>query len=449
MQQRPYAAKDSIYRSNMKLITRPKLTFFTKRNIEQIPQFKLLPIEIQLGIKVAIQIFPFRVNQYVLNELIDWNNWEKCPIFRLTFPQPEMLNSLDYQSIERLMHSNNHQKLTLKIQSLRQQLNPHPAGQKELNIPTLNGIPLNGLQHKYKETVLFFPAQGQTCHSYCSFCFRWAQFVGDKELKFSSSNIHELVEYLKAHTEVTDVIFTGGDPMVMNSKALNHYITSLLIPELDHIQNIRIGSKALTFWPYRFVTDEDSKVLLDTFEKVAQSGKHLAFMAHYNHGQELHTEVSQKAISLIRQTGAEIRSQGPLLKGINDSSHAWASLWQEQVKQGIIPYYMFIERDTGPKHFFEIPLAKAWKIYSQAINQVSGLCRTARGPSMSMEAGKIEIQGVTEIYGQKVFVLRFIQGRNPNWVQQPFFAQYDESATWFHDLKPAFTDKPLFFFQDQ
>ncbi len=106
---------------------------------------------------------------------------------------------------------------------------------------------------------------------------------------------------------------------------------------------------------------------------------------------------------------------------------------------------MFVERDTGARHYFEVPLAKAWQVYRGAMQQVSGLGRTARGPSMSAGPGKVEIQGVTEIQGEKVFVLRFIQARNPDWVQRPFFARFDPAATWLDDLKPAFGDKEFFF----
>jgi hypothetical protein len=92
-----------------------------------------------------------------------------------------------------------------------------------------------------------------------------------------------------------------------------------------------------------------------------------------------------------------------------------------------------------------VPLARAWEIYREAIQQVSGLGRTARGPSMSAGPGKVEIQGVTEINGEKVFALRFIQGRNPEWVQRPFFAKYDPEATWLNHLKPAFGEERFFF----
>ncbi len=60
---------------------------------------------------------------------------------------------------------------------------------------------------------------------------------------------------------------------------------------------------------------------------------------------------------------------------------------------------------------------------------------------MSASPGKVEVQGVTELNGEKVFVLRFIQGRNADWVQRPFFAHYDEKATWLDQLKPAFGEQ--------
>ena len=133
--------------------------------------------------------------------------------------------------------------------------------------------------HKYRETALYFPSQGQTCHSYCTFCFRWAQFIGDDELKMAATEASTMHAYLKQHPEITDVLFTGGDPLVMKTRLLKEYLEPLLKPEFDHIKNIRIGSKTLTFWPYRFVTDDDAAELLELFSKITASGKQLAFMA--------------------------------------------------------------------------------------------------------------------------------------------------------------------------
>lgn len=110
------------------------------------------------------------------------------------------------------------------------------------------------------------------------------------------------------------------------------------------------------------------------FEKVINAGKNLSFQAHFNHPVELSTEAVREAIKRIRNTGVQIRTQSPLLKHINDSPEIWTDMWRKQVNLNCIPYYMFIARDTGAKHYFEIPLEKCWDIFRKAYSQVSGIC---------------------------------------------------------------------------
>ncbi len=88
----------------------------------------------------------------------------------------------------------------------------------------------------------------------------------------------------------------------------------------------------------------------------------------------------REAIRRIRATGAVIRTQAPLVQRINDDADVWVRMWRTQVRLGLIPYYMFVQRDTGAKRYFEVPLVRAYEIYREAIQQVSGLGRTARGP---------------------------------------------------------------------
>lgn len=421
---------------------------FTSRNFRTIPQIANLPERFRKDMEIVSAVLPFKSNSYVVNELIDWENFEQDPIFKLTFPVREMLSEEHFKSIEQAldsnMESNQFKSLCNKI-SL--ELNPHPAGQLEMNIPVLDGRKIEGIQHKYSETVLFFPAQGQTCHAYCTFCFRWPQFSGLEGMKIASKQSNDLSEYLKAHKEVTNLLFTGGDPLVMKTKILEGYIEPLLAPEFDHVHTIRIGSKALAYWPYRFLTDTDSKDLLRLFERVTKSGKHLALMAHFNHPVELSTKAVKQAIRLIRSTGVEIRTQSPILKHINDSAHAWAKMWRQQVALGCSPYYMFMARDTGAKQYFDVSLENAYNIFREAYSKVSGLARTARGPVMSAAPGKVHMVGVSEVSGKKVFVLQFIQGRQADWVKRPFFAEYSADASWLNELKPAFGEEK-FFWQD-
>jgi KamA family protein len=431
------------------MITPKKMKFYGLTDIDNIPQLQDLNEEQRFSIKVVSHILPFRANNYVVEELINWKNIPDDPIFQLTFMQKEMLTDDQFERMANLLKSGaSDAEIKNLANDIRLELNPHPAAQMTANVPSMEGIPVPGVQHKYRETTLIFPSSGQTCHAYCTFCFRWVQFVGMNDLRFATDESNRFQDYLRKHKEITDILLTGGDPMIMSLKKLKIYIEPLLAPEFNHIQTIRIGTKSVAYWPYKYVTDHDADGVLQLFEEVVNAGKHLAIMGHYNHWKELSTEISREAIRRIRTTGAQIRTQSPLIKHINDDSDVWAKMWRDQVKLGCIPYYFFVERNTGAKNYFEIPLIKAYEIYREAYKQVSGLSRTVRGPSMSALPGKVAIEGVAEVKGEKVFVLTLLQARNPEWCKRPFFAKFDPKATWYDQLRPAF-GKDRFFFQDE
>lgn len=436
----------SLTSTNLTFEVAPRYRAYGIYNYRQIPQINKLTKEQKFAIDVVARVFPFKTNSYVVNELIDWDHVPDDPLFLLNFPNLGMLKPHHFDAIARLVHRQaSEREIRAEANRIRMELNPHPAGQMEHNIPSLDGVSLRGAQHKYAETVLFFPSQGQTCHAYCTFCFRWPQFVGLENLKFAMSEKQLLLAYLQQHTEVTDLLMTGGDPMIMRSRILADYLLPLLDEPFDHIKTIRLGSKALSFWPYRFLTDEDAGELLDLLSHLCQSGKHVTLMAHFNHPRELETAVVQEAIQRIRQTGAQIRTQAPILANINDRPELWQSLWRQQVALGCVPYYMFVVRDTGAQHYFGVPLERAWQVFREAYQGVSGVGRSVQGPCMSTSPGKIQVLGVNELYGEKVFTLRFVQGRNPDWVLRPFYARYDPNAIWLDDLKPAFGEQKFFF----
>jgi KamA family protein len=420
---------------------------YTRTTIRRASQWNLLSTELQDAVDVVSCVLPFRTNQYVLDELIDWRNVPEDPIFRLNFPHQAMLEEDEYTALRDALRSADRSKAAHLVQSIRMRMNPHPAGQMTHNVVKHNGAEVPGVQHKYAETVLFFPSAGQTCHAYCTFCFRWPQFIGDNSLRFAASDAAPLADYLEHHREVTDVLITGGDPLIMRTQALTRYVEPLLSRRLAHIQNIRIGTKAVAYWPKRFVTDEDADELMRLFERVVSSGKHLAIMGHYSHPVELSTDIAQAAVRRILGTGAVLRMQSPVLRYVNDNPRAWRELWTQGVRLGAIPYYMFIERDTGPRSYFELPLVEAYEIFRAAYGSVSGLARTVRGPSMSTFAGKVLIDGVPSIHGEKVFALQFLQAREAEWARRPFYARFRPDATWFDQLVPAFGER-IFFFED-
>ena len=427
----------------------PKYKSYTKNNFRKIPQIQEnFSEEQQFEMEVVAEVLPFKSNNYVVEELINWENPLKDPIFRLTFPQKEMLKPHHFEKMATALKNDATKAEIGEIaKSIRGDLNPHPAGQADYNVPVLDGKKLTGMQHKYEQTALFFPKQGQTCHSYCTFCFRWPQFVSTDDLKFASKDIDEAIAYFRAHPETTDILFTGGDPMVMSGKIFANYVDSLIEAKIPNLRNIRIGSKSLAYWPYTFIEPDGEKILA-AFKRAIDNGIHISFMAHFNHSVELSTPAVREAAKRINATGARIRTQTPVFKHINDDPVVWANMWKEQVKLGMVPYYMFVARDTGAQHYFSIPLERAWNIFRSAYQEVSGLARTVRGPSMSCDPGKIQVLGISEINKEKVFVLRFLQGRNKDWIHRPFFAKYDPDAIWISDLKPAFGEEK-FFYQDE
>jgi KamA family protein len=424
----------------------PRFRAYGRRHLDRLPEMGYLTQEQQTALKTVSAVLPFRVNDYVLRELIDWDDIPNDPIFQMTFPQVGMLDRRDFLRLQDVFVAGGDEaKIASHVRAIQMGMNPNPGGQKALNVPVFDGEKLPGCQHKYRETVLFFPVQGQTCHAYCTYCFRWAQFVGLKDLRFASRDIDGMVRYLNEHDEVSDVLITGGDPMVMSTSLLRRKIEPLLDARLSHVQSIRIGSKALAYWPYRFTTDRDADDLLRLFEQVRMSGRQLAFMAHFSHPRELQTRAVRDAMRRILDTGAVIRCQAPLIRHVNDKAETWAEMWRQQVLHGAVPYYMFVERDTGPKQYFEVPLARGLRIFSKAYSEVSGLARTVRGPSMSATPGKVLVDGVVTIGGEKIFVLKMVQGRDPEWANRVFFARFDAQAYWLDDLHPAVGEHQFFF----
>ena len=416
-------------------------------NFEKVPQLAALPSDLRAEIRVVGNVLPFKANKYVIDHLINWDNVPDDPMYRLTFPKREMLEPEAYRRIETMLDAGaTDDEMKQAADEIRWTLNPHPAGQMEHNVPSLDGRPLNGMQHKYRETVLFFPSQGQTCHAYCTFCFRWPQFVGLEDQKFAMREATLLRDYVEVHPDVSDILFTGGDPLIMKTRVLRRYIEPLLEPgAAPNISTIRLGSKALAYWPHRFVSDDDAEDLLDLFREVVASGRQLSFMAHFSHPVELETSIVQEAIRAIRSTGAQIRTQTPLLRHINADAATMARMWRLQTQLGCIPYYLFVERDTGARRYFELPLVQCWEIFREAYASVGGNSRTVRGPSMSATPGKVQVLGVTEVAGERVIMLRMLQGRNPEWVGRPFFAKYDDKASWLDALEPAFGEEKFFF----
>jgi L-lysine 2,3-aminomutase len=388
-------------------------------------------------IRLHALVLPFRVNEYVLTRLIDWRRPEDDPIFHLFFPQPGMLGPEDERELASASQSSDAERLRAVVAGIRGRLNPQPEHQLDLNVPHDAEGPIPGAQHKYRETLLYFPASGQTCHAYCTYCFRWAQFVGDPELRFAAADPARVVRYLRDRPEITDVLVTGGDPMVMSAERLRRHLEPFL--DVPGLETIRVGTKSVASWPHRFLTDVDADETLRLFERIVGAGKTLAVMAHFSHPVELSTNEARAALRRIRDTGAVVYGQAPVIGRVNDDAAVWAELWRAEFRAGIVPYYMFMARDTGPRDYFRVPLARAAGIFRDAYAALPGLARTVRGPVMSATAGKIVVDGVEEDEdsGEGFFRLRFLQARDPSLVGRPFSARRSATAAWIDEVELA------------
>jgi L-lysine 2,3-aminomutase len=217
----------------------------------------------------------------------------------------------------------------------------------------------------------------------------------------------EPLAYLKAHSEITDVLFTGADPLTTDGETLKRYIDPVL--DVESVRIIRISSKALSWWPFRFTTDKDADQLLKLFEYIQTKGKHLNFCAHFTHPRELENDAVKQAIQRLRATGAIIRCQGPLIAGVNDTPEIWSDLWNKQIALGMVPYYMFMEAQHNIENCFQVPWAKALEIFQAAQKHATPLARTVRGPVFMNDIIRVLLDGTIITDNQKYFVLKNLQ----------------------------------------
>lgn len=383
---------------------------YNNRNFSQTNYYQRLPEDEQNTFDLLSQVYHFKVNTFVISNLINWEAIPEDPIYRYIFPRREMLLEEDLQILEGHLQSGIAQgDLNKFLQSLKYKMSPRHTYAPESLCTDSSGKPIQGMYSNFSTIVSLFPApMMRTCHSYCNYCFRWVLF-NDREVQKRAeyTDPQTPVHWLKENPQVTDCLFTGADPLVVNASNIQKFIDPVL--EIDSVQVIRLSSKALAYWPFRFTTDKDADNLLRLFEHIVSKGKHLNFCAHFTHPRELeHPEVA-KAVKRIQNTGAIIRTQGPLIKDVNDSAEIWSEMWTRQIKLGMVPYYMFMEAEHHPQNCFRVRPAEALRIFQNAQKTTTGLARTVRGPVFMYDLNRVLLDGTTILNGRKFFVLKSLQ----------------------------------------
>ena len=333
--------------------------------------------------------FVFRTNDYY-QSLIDWNDPDD-PIRRIVMPDIQELD--DWGQLD----ASNEEKYTK----------------------------VKGLEHKYTSTALLLV--NEVCAAYCRFCFRKRLFMDENDEV--TKDISEGLEYIRKHKEITNVLLTGGDPMIMSTSKLEPIIKQ--IREIDHVKIIRIGTKIPAFNPHKIVNDPSLHEMIKTYSK---DEKKIYIMAHFNHPREL-TEIAVKGLNMLMQSGAIVVNQTPLIKGVNDDPDVLAELFNRLSFIGVPPYYVFLCRPTLGNEPFAIPVEDGYEIFEKARNKCSGLAKRAR-LVMSHETGKVEMVGMSD--GQ-VF---FKYNRSANVENDGKFLVFESNpdAYWFDDYEEAFME---------
>ncbi len=358
-----------------------KVKYLTK--IEQVTE---IPSEQIDGLKTVTDKFIFRSNDYY-QSLINWDD-PNDPIRRLIVPN---------------------------VQEIEEFGQLDASGEEAYT-------KVKGLEHKYDSTALLLV--NEVCAAYCRFCFRKRLFMDDNEEV--TKDISEGLKYIRDHKEISNVLLTGGDPLIMSTGKLEPIIRQ--IREVDHVKIIRIGTKIPAFNPFRIFEDES---LFKMIEKYSTSEKRIYIMAHFNHPVEL-TKEAIKGINFLVKAGAIVVNQTPMIKGVNDNAEVLTELFKKMSYIGVPPYYVFQCRPTLGNKSYVTPIEETYKIFEKARMSCSGLAKRAR-LVMSHSTGKIEIAGLSE---DQIFFKYHRAAKNEDTAKFIAFKR-NPDAYWFDDYEEA------------
>jgi len=352
----------------------------------KLEQVKGLSPSERAALQLVTDRYAFRANDYYLG-LINWDD-PNDPIRRLVIPRPEEL-----QEWGRLDAS------------------------KEATVTVTRGV-----QHKYPHTVLLLC--NEVCGAYCRYCFRKRLFMDKNEE--ATNDVSAGIQYIADTPAVTNVLLTGGDPLLMSTRRLREILSRLRA--IPHVQIIRIGSKMPAFDPWRILRDQE---LQEVFRRYSTPRKRIYLMAHFDHPREL-TDPAVEGLDCFMRCGVMCCNQCPLIAGINDDPAVLAELYQTLSWIGCPPYYLFQCRPTVGNAPYVVPIVRGWNIFREALRHGSGLTRRARFV-MSHETGKIEILAVDD---RRIY-LRYHRAKEDANRGRFMIYKRNDDACWLDDLEPA------------
>lgn len=335
--------------------------------------------------------FAFRCNDYYLS-LIDWND-PNDPIRRLIVPN---------------------------LRELAEWGRLDPSSEESYRITP-------GLEHKYNSTALLLVSN--VCEGICRYCFRKRVFISAEHDHLR--DLPAAIDYIRRHTEITNVLLTGGDPLVLTTGKLEPIIRQLR--EIEHVQVIRIGTKMPAFNPYRIL---DDPTLTAMIERYSTPTKAIYFMTHFIHPREL-TEPAVEALYRLRKAGAVVANQCPIIRGINDSPVVLAELLRTLSFIGAAPYYVFQCRPSVGNKAYTVPVETGYEIFDGAMSRVSGLAKRPRFV-LSHSTGKVEILGMTD----DLVFFKYHRAADKDDSGRLIMARRNPEAYWLDDYEEVTPNSP-------
>ncbi len=279
----------------------------------------------------------------------------------------------------------------------------------------------NGILHKYPYTALVVATE--YCSMYCRHCFR-KRMIGlpnDQTVQ----NFQQAAEYIAAHQEIKNVVISGGDPLLLPTEALRSMLEALR--DIEHLNYVRIGSRAPVVFPMRLFDDELIELLAD-FNR----DKPLYLPTHFNHPREI-TPLASEAVQRLRSAGISVNNQAVLLRGVNDSVDTLTELMDGLLRIGVNPYYLYqCMPVTRVRHHFQVPLKEGVDLVDDARRKMDGYAKRFKF-IIGHDIGKLEICGRI---GDKL-ILKQLHAR-PGHQQESsrmLVRRLTENGGWLDDLE--------------
>jgi lysine 2,3-aminomutase len=279
--------------------------------------------------------------------------------------------------------------------------------------------PVRGCQHKYSDTALLLV--NEVCGAYCRYCFRKRLFMNDND--DANLDYSEGLGYIQEHEEISNVLLTGGDPLIMSTRRLENIFSN--VASVPHVRIIRIGTKMIAFNPFRVLDDPELPKLVREY---VEGGTQIYLMNHFDHPRELTPEARQ-AIRIMQDAGAGMVNQCPIIRGVNDRSSTMAAMFRELSFINCPQYYVFQGRPTAGNEPYEVPIVEGLELFQQANRHVSGLAKRARF-AMSHKTGKIEIVGADD----RLIYMRYHRAHKKEDFGKMVIALRDANAYWLDNL---------------